>query len=260
MLRLVLTLAAVLKVLLATRVRSSRNATANPEMHALLSHGFAVTADLKTGQVKQFTALNEPVWQAILAERGNEVEEELQKLFGSSAFVSRVLAKVGATVILPGYHGQDEVKHTVLRVTENHVSAQLDASPEGGQLYGQMLLSRERGWLEKLVLVLELPFEQYGYQGTICSQLAMVPDAVGQSSLFQQLDFGYQRPEFEYQAQPDFSLTQANQQLSKETIFSWDAGYFFQDDNQVNLSYQHDFSGIRAHGELRFDNLTAMYD
>lgn len=239
-------------------VRSSRSASANPEMHALLSEGFAVTADLKTGQVTQFSALNEPVWQALLAERGNEAQAELQKLFGSSAFVNRVPAKVGATIVLPGYHGQDEVKLTVLRVTDSHVLAKLEASPKDGQLYGQIILSRDGGWLEKLVLILELPFERYGYQGTVRSQLAMAPYSATQGSLSRQLEFGYQRPEYEYEAQPDFSLTEANQQLSKEAVFPWDMGYFFQDDDLVNLSYQHNFSGIKADGELQLGALTAV--
>lgn len=239
-------------------VRSSRSASANPEMHALLSEGFALTADLTTGKVKQFSALNEPLWQALLAERGSEIEEELKKLFGSSAFVSRVPAKVGATVVLPGYHGQDEVKLTVLAVTESHVLAQLDASPEDGKLYGQMLLSRDGGWLEKLALVVELPFETYGYQGTMRSKLAMVPYSATQGSLFRQMDFGFERPEFEYEAQPDFSLSDANQQLSKEAVFPWDMGYFFQDDDLVSLSYQHNFSGIKADGELQLGALTAV--
>lgn len=239
-------------------VRSSRSAASDPELHALLAEGFAITTDLQTGEVKTFAALNDEMWQALLTRRGDEVQQELENLFASSAFISRVPAKEGATVTLPTYHGQSDATLTVLSVTDTHVLAQVAASPEGGQLYGQLLLSRERGWLEKLVLVLEVPFEQYGYQGKVRHQLLMTPYSPTRASLFQQLNYDLQRPGFEYQAQPDFTVSAANQPPTKQQVFPWDIGYFSQDDDQVNLSYQHDFSGIKSQSDLQFGPVIAI--
>ena len=87
-------------------VSSVEPAERNPEMHAIFSQGFEFTANLNSGSVTDFSALNKPVWQALLAERGAELEQEMKKLFGSAAFIGKIPASVGATVQLPADQGQ----------------------------------------------------------------------------------------------------------------------------------------------------------
>lgn len=59
-------------------VSSGQRVDRNPEMHAIFSQGFEFSLNLDDGSVKEFSALNKPVWQALLAERGAELEQELK--------------------------------------------------------------------------------------------------------------------------------------------------------------------------------------
>ena len=223
--------------------RSSRRASANPELHALFSEGFTLTADLEAGKVTHFAALNDDVWQALLKDRGTELEAELMKMFSAGTFINRIPAKVGANVTLPAYQGLTDASLTVLAVTEQHLVAQLLAQPNDGKLYGQLMLSRQNGWLEKMLIVADMPFERYGYQGRVRSQVVMMPDSEEYGNLFQQLEYDYQRPEFEYSAPPESSTVNAGAAPpAKEQVFPWPQGYFVQDDDLLSLSYQHDFS------------------
>jgi len=146
-------------------VSSGERAERNPEMHAIFSQGFEFTLNLDDGSVKAFSALNKPVWQAQLAERGLELEQELKKLFSSSVFLNSIPAKEGAIVALPAYQGHANAKLTVLKVTETHVLAQVQSDGAQANIYGQLMLERERGWLVQMALVAEAPFERYGFKG-----------------------------------------------------------------------------------------------
>ncbi|MCI2962941.1 MULTISPECIES: hypothetical protein [Shewanella] len=238
-------------------VSSGQRADRNPEMHAIFSQGFEFTLNLDDGSVKEFSALNKPVWQALLAERGAELKQELKKLFSSSAFLSTIPAKAGAVVALPTYQGHTNAKLTVLQVTDTHVLAKVESDGEQAKIYGQLMLERERGWLAQLALVAEAPFERYGYKGTVRSNVIMLPQQRQLGDLTQRLGFDYDFPAFEYQKQPDFVLDDINKTLGIDAVFAYDAGYFNQQDDLLNLTYHHDFSGFKPEGGFSLTDITA---
>lgn len=238
-------------------VSSGERAELNPEMHAIFSQGFEFTLNIDDGSVKEFSALNKPLWQAQLAERGIELELELKKLFSSSAFINTIPAKVGAIVALPAYQGHANAKLTVLQVTDSHVLTQVESVGDQTKIYGQLLLERERGWLEQMALVAEAPFERYGYKGTMRSNVLMVPQQRRLGDLTQRVGLDYDFPALEYQKPPEVVLDDVNKPLSQEAVFAYDAGYFEQQDDLLNISYQHDFSGYKPEGEFRLTDITA---
>ncbi|MGI2119266.1 hypothetical protein [Shewanella oncorhynchi] len=237
-------------------VSSGQRADRNPEMHAIFSQGFEFSLNLDDGSVKEFSALNKPVWQALLAERGAELEQELKKLFSSSAFLSTIPAKAGAVVALPAYQDHANAKLTVLQVTDTHVLAKVESGGEQAKIYGQLMLERERGWLAQLALVAEAPFERYGYKGTVRSNVIMLPQERQLGDLTQYLGF-YDFPVFEYQKQPDVVLDNVNKTLTQDAVFAYDAGYFYQQDDLLKLTYQYDFSGFKPEGGFSLTDITA---
>ncbi|MGL5472145.1 MAG: hypothetical protein ACRDCT_28880 [Shewanella sp.] len=238
-------------------VSSGERAELNPEMHAIFSQGFEFTLNIDDGSVKEFSALNKPLWQAQLAERGIELELELKKLFSSSAFINTIPAKVGAIVALPAYQGHANAKLTVLQVTDSHVLTQVESVGDQTKIYGQLLLERERGWLEQMALVAEVPFERYGYKGTMRSNVLMVPQQRRLGDLTQRVGLDYDFPALEYQKTPEVVLDDVNKPLTQDDVFHFDTGYFEQQDDLLNISYQHDFSGYKPEGEFRLTDITA---
>lgn len=238
-------------------VSSGERAELNPEMHAIFSQGFEFTLNIDDGSVKEFSALNKPLWQAQLAERGIELELELKKLFSSSAFINTIPAKVGAIVALPAYQGHANAKLTVLQVTDSHVLTQVESVGDQTKIYGQLLLERERGWLEQMALVAEAPFERYGYKGTMRSNVLMVPQQRRLGDLTQRVGLDYDFPALEYQKPPEVVLDDVNKPLTQDDVFHFDTGYFEQQDDLLNISYQHDFSGYKPEGEFRLTDITA---
>ncbi|MFB2775257.1 hypothetical protein [Shewanella xiamenensis] len=238
-------------------VSSGERADRNPEMHAIFSQGFEFTLNLDDGSVKAFSALNKPVWQAQLAERGLELEQELKKLFSSSVFLNSIPAKEGAIVALPAYQGHANAKLTVLKVTETHVLAQVQSDGAQANIYGQLMLERERGWLVQMALVAEAPFERYGFKGVMRSNVIMVPSERKLGDLSQRVGFDYDFPPTEYPKQPELVLEDANKTLAEEAVFALDAGYFDLSDDQLSLAYQHDVSGLKASGDFHLTDITA---
>ncbi|MGP9802323.1 hypothetical protein [Rheinheimera sp. NSM] len=238
-------------------VSSLDPAERNPEMHAIFSQGFEFTANLNSGNVTGFSALNKPVWQALLADRGAELEQEMKKLFGSAAFISKVPATVGATVKLPAYQGQTDATLTVLQLTDTHLLAKVESEQADGKFYGHMLLERERGWLVRLALVAEVPFERYGYNGTLRSNVLMLEQQVHTGDLSQRFKFEHDFAPFEYEQQPALLADEANKALTPDAVFPFDAGYFQQQEHQLHLVYQHDFTEPAAAGEFSLSNIVA---
>src|SRR5690606_24850081 len=106
------------------------------------------------------------------------------------------------TVQLPAYQGQADVRLTVLKVTDTHVLAKVESEQDDGKFYGQMLLERERGWLVRLTLIVEAPFERYGYSGTMRSNIMMFEQQPQLGDLSQRFKYNHDFPAFEYEAQP----------------------------------------------------------
>ena len=238
-------------------VGSVEPAERNPEMHAIFSQGFEFTANLQNGSVTNFSALNKPVWQALLAERGAELQQEMQKLFGSAAFIRKIPSTVGATVVLPAYQGQADATLTVLQLTDTHLLAKVEGEQQDSKFYGHMLLERERGWLVQLALIAEAPFERYGYNGTVRSNVVMFEQQRQLGDITRRFEFEQDFSPFEYQAQPAVQQDEANSTLTQQQVFPFDAGYFYQNDHLLNMVYQHDFAGGIPEGSFSLTDITA---
>lgn len=238
-------------------VSSVEPAEQNPEMHAVFSQGFEFTANLQNGSVTNFSALNKPVWQALLAERGAELQQEMQKLFGSASFIRKIPATVGATVVLPAYQGQVDATLTVLQLTDTHLLAKVESEQRDSKFYGHILLERERGWLVQLALIAEAPFERYGYNGTVRSNVVMFEQQRQLGDITRRFEFEQDFSPFEYEAQPAVQQEEANSTLTQQQVLPFDAGYFYQNDHLLNIVYQHDFAGAMPEGSFSLTDITA---
>lgn len=108
--------------------------------------------------------------------------------------------------MLPAYQGHANSKLTVLKVTDTHVLAQVESEGEQAKIYGQLMLERDRGWLVQMGLVAEVPFERYGFKGTMRSNVIMVPKERELGDLSQRVAFDYDFPPGEYENSPNYHL------------------------------------------------------
>ncbi|WP_421852653.1 hypothetical protein [Marinomonas sp.] len=243
---------------------STQSADKNPRMHAIFSKGFEFTADLTKGTVSNFTAINKEAWQDILKDRGPEVEQEMKKMFNSSVFLTAIPAKVGAKISLPSYQGKTDASLTVLNVSEKYLLAEIvSQQPETKnseqapvKFYGRILIEREHGWLSQLALVINAPFERYGYQGIARSSIIMLPKNRQLGDITKQFDYDRESPAFEYTKQDGPSIEEINKPLTQEQIFKSDTGYFRRKDDILDMVYQHNFP-YAPEGKFSLTNIVA---
>ena len=89
------------------------------------------------------------------------------------------------------------------------------------------------------------------------SQVVMVPDSEMYGSLFQQLEYNYQRPVYEYTTPPELASVTTMQPLTRQQVFPWPQGYFVLNDDLLGVNYQHDFSAGQQ-GRLKLTAITAQ--
>lgn len=244
--------------------QSTQSADKNSKMHAIFSRGFEFTADLAKGTVSDFTAINKEAWQNILKDRGPKVEQEMKRMFNSSVFLAAVPAKVGAKISLPSYQNKTDASLTVLNVSEKYLLAEIvsqepetkNSEQEPIKFYGRILIEREHGWLSQLALVINAPFERYGYQGIARSSIIMLPKNRQLGDITKQFDYDRETPAFEYTKQDTPSIQEINKPLTQEKIFKSDTGYFRKKDDVLDMVYQHNFP-FAPEGKFSLTNIVA---
>lgn len=242
-----------------TSISNFNAAEKEPELHALMSQGFEADIRLKDNSIARFTAKNQQLWQAMMQDKGAQLQEELNKMLQAPSAPGSFPAVKGHTFKLAGYLGAPEVTLVVSDVTDKNVRLTLSADKDGTRIYGKLALNRKNGWLERLAVVSEQPFDNGYVEGTARSVMLMLPQeqyvgnlsnpAVGDESPYE-----YQWPD----ELADDWLQQANRQLTEKDIFPQQAGIFQNesyDGETLNLTYPHRMAPILAEGELELTNL-----
>ncbi|MDX3772830.1 hypothetical protein QE250_01735 [Chromatiaceae bacterium AAb-1] len=235
-----------------------------PELHALMSQGFEADIRLKDNSIARFTAKNQQLWQAMMQDKGAQLQEELNKMLQAPAVPGTFPAIKGHSFTLAGYLGAPEVTLTVSDVTDKSVLLTLSADENGTRIYGKLFLNRKNGWLERLAVVSEVPFDNGYVEGTARSVILMLPQSqyVGNLSnpvVSDDTPYEYQWPD----ELTDDWLQRANRQLTEKEIFPQPAGMFQNesyDGETLRLNYPHRMSPVLAEGELELRNPVFLAD
>lgn len=233
-----------------------------PALHALMSQGFEADIRLKDNSITRFTAKNQQLWQAMIQDKGAQLQDELNKMLQAPSAPGSFPAVLGHTFKLAGYLGAPEVTLVVSDVTDKAVLLTLSADKEGTRIYGKLSLNRSNGWLERLAVVSEQPFDNGYVEGTARSVMLMLPQDlyVGNLSnpaVADESPYEYQWPD----ELADDWLQQANRQLAEKDIFPQQAGIFQNESyngETLNLTYPHRMAPILAEGELELTNLVLL--
>ncbi|KII75408.1 hypothetical protein [Vibrio renipiscarius] len=144
----------------------------NKSMEEFLRPGFDVSYNMETGELVEFKGRNEKLWNELLEEGGDEVLSSLKSTMNAPALLQSLPTKVGSEVILEEINGHSASlvirKATETTLYATLVSPQRKASDTDtssniqSQLYGQVEIDRESGWLNSLNLVMNIPIDVYG--------------------------------------------------------------------------------------------------
>lgn len=241
-----------------TRI-TNLNADREPAFRALMSQGFAVDVRLSDNKVTRFTAKNEKVWQAMLQDRGEQLQQELHKMMQTPGVSMSFPAKVGHSFKLAGYFNVPEMTLTVNEVTEQHVLLQVEATETDTRLFGYIRLHRDNGWIDRMAVLTEMPFDDGYSNGKARSVVLMIPQKQYSGDL-SNLDYYSEEP-YEYTWPEDFPsdwLERANRKPTEGAIFSQDTGVFsteFYEEEALRLRYPHQMMPLLAEGALELTEL-----
>lgn len=143
---------------------------------ALFNQGFTLTIDTTSGQLVDFKGNDKATWQKVLNHGGQRVVNMLKKNVLSPRVIQTIPAKVGTKISLPSFAGKS-ASLEVIKVTDKKVYSRLTSgeTDKNTKLIGEMVLNREGGWLEKLVMVLENTLSLYGKEYKTHTRFVMMP-------------------------------------------------------------------------------------
>lgn len=241
-------------------ISSSGRDESDPQFRELMAEGIEFDIDLDSGALLDIRGRHREHWDALVKEGGEGFASEMRKQLNTPALLERIPARVGAEVRLPSFQGSEDVLLRVEEVSDEEVLASIQLSGEQARAYGYLRLERKSGWLRRLAMVTEQPFDEYGFRGTTRTQFLMLPaeQGVALSSLeaygWGELDEeGFIFPAWEEQA-VELPLDSA----SEAQVFPSGVGSIEYYDEDVRLEYLHALDNIAGH--LEFRQLQALDD
>lgn len=235
------------------------NAEREPALQAIMSQGFAVDVRLKDNKITRLTANNEKVWQAMLQDKGEQTQQWLYKMMQTPGVPIHFPAKVGHSFKLAGYLGVADIILTVTEVTAEQVLLSIEATEAEIRLLGYIRLNRHNGWIDRMALLSEMPFDNGHVTGTDRSVVVMIPQSQHSGNLN---NLGYYNDEpYEYIWPEDFPadwLERANRKPNGQAIFPQETGIFSSDsydDEALRLTYPHQMLPLLAEGRLELTDL-----
>ncbi len=125
-----------------------------PVWRELVSAGFDIDVDRKSGEVLDIRSRNPDLWQGVLEDGGEELLEPIQAgMVHPGVMPSSLSLKEGKTVTVPASGDSPELHLTTRSVTEFEVIADVAAETDRLRLAGVMVFERETGWLNRMALV-----------------------------------------------------------------------------------------------------------
>lgn len=227
----------------------------------LFTAGFDVTLDGESGELIDIKGRDEKLWQT-LAENGSQVLiKSLQQNMHAPGVLQSIPAKKGSVVVLPRFNGL-EAELTVHSVTEETLVAIVDAEHAQGKLHGQLVLSRDTGWLKKLTLIKTTPVSIGEREGTSTVYFAMRPENEP-SRFFNEIGY-YEGDEDDDEERPWFDIlplpenTPLTDTVKAEELFAQEKGIFTSENDGFNFKLLSDLEYTRLLGRVAYRDVTGF--
>ena len=241
-------------------ISSSDTDGSDPQFRELMAEGIEFDLDLDTGTLLGVRGRHREHWQALIEDGGERFVREMRKQLTTPALLERIPARVGAEVRLPSFQGSEDLLLRVEEVSDEEVLASVQLSGEQARAYGYLRLERKSGWLRRLAMVAEQPFDEYGFPGITRTQLLMLPAEPGVAlSSLDAYGWGEQDAEgFIFPSWEEQSAELPAEPVREEQVFPSAVGSIEYYDENVRLEYLHALDSTA--GYLEFRQLQALDD
>ncbi|MCE0555437.1 hypothetical protein [Motilimonas sp. E26] len=153
----------------------------------LMEQGFRFELETSTGELLNFHAYNQDVWQKL--SQDNDVIEQLKQFISQPNFYQAIPLQPNKKVLIKNFHGNKSATLTVEKVLESTLIVRIESEQLDEKIYAKAVINKTSGWVERMVLIGELPFEKNDYKGTVRTSMIIVP---GDTQLPQMLtDFSF---------------------------------------------------------------------
>ncbi len=230
-------------------------------LQRLLGVGVDVTVNKNTGELLSIRGRDDEVWQEIINNKGDQqLIEGLKKEVNTPGILTSIPAEKGAQVSLPEFNGVS-AQITVEWVTKEHIATSIEFSSDEEHLYGQALIKRSNGWLEKMVLITDEKLDIEDENGRLKSVLIITleddpfPEFLDASRyLYQDIsDSWYEARPLEHEILPVSSLSSSDVFTFSNGFFSSDHGY---QGNDYLLHFLHRIP-VNSFGQLVYKDIQA---
>ncbi len=222
-------------------------------MRDIISGGMKVTVDKASGEAVDF-GFNRSTeeWDEQML---NPLRDLLDEQVSRPGFGAGIELREGAELEVEGNDRVPPITLTVASLSDDHASLRLRAEDGDARIYGYMLLERESGWPHQAVIVMELPFDEQGFTGTVRTVTAMKPPYWSSGLMLDHLsDF----EPWEFDSFPSSADENDRSSISEEQVFSSELGELAFDWDGVRLVYKHAVEDFDVLGAVSIDDLQAF--
>ncbi|OEE67582.1 hypothetical protein A1OO_17720 [Enterovibrio norvegicus FF-33] len=242
----------------------------NPQIQKIFSAGFDVSLNSESGELTDFTARNKDQWESFVKRGGQILMNSLQSTINAPGFIQSIPVKAGSEVQLTDFKGVP-VTLTVQSVSEKTVFATMSSKGTeassveqnvlGKQLFGQIEINRSTGWLEKMLLVMNIPVEVYGKTKMTQFAFAMHPEdeSVG---TFAEIFYNtyYDEEQHWFDIVPLSKGQPTNEMLTAEDVLPYPRGMLLEEEAGFRLAYPTDVAKQQQIGRIAFRDVRGYID
>ncbi|GAA0698740.1 hypothetical protein GCM10009104_29150 [Marinobacterium maritimum] len=238
-----------------SRFNSLESSQRDPELRRMMQAGFELTLNAETGQLQTFRGRDPETWQMMLERGGQQMVEQLSRGLTSPGVMQSLPTQMGAQVALPDFQGQPATL-TVAKVTDTHLVATLESESPKGKVYGELTLSRDRGWLEQLLLVVDSPLHVYGQEGRARTRVLVLPEQQVPSDMSFMLNGDFEEYWDDIWHPPEGLASQPP--VTAAQLFAHDRGFLDEGSDSVALKVIHEVPEWAAPGRMSLRNVRAL--
>ncbi|MDD1782568.1 hypothetical protein LRP49_15455 [Enterovibrio sp. ZSDZ35] len=232
----------------------------NDRIQQVFSSGFDLSLNGKSGELTDFKAKNTDQWQTFVAQGGQVLINGLQSTMNTPGFLQSIPVEEGSQIALPHFHGESATL-TVQKVTEKSLFVTVSSQSEDDaktQLYGQLEISRENGWFEKVLLVMNVPVEVFGATKMTQFALAMHPEEEPIGT-FAEIFYNayYDDERYWFDIPPLSEGKQAPVVLNLDDVLPYDRGMMYENHEGFQVAFATDLTEDTQIGKIVFRDASA---
>ncbi|KFZ36626.1 hypothetical protein HR45_15110 [Shewanella mangrovi] len=236
-------------------ITSFSSAKGDEKLQRLFSKGFEITLDPDSGNLIDFRGLDAELWQQLRQDGGERLVNMLKKSMLSPGVLQTIPARQGASLQLLTFANQ-QAKLSVELVTDTQLIASVSASDQhtGAKLYGELVLDRDNGWLQQLLMVVEQPMPEVKPGAKLHMRLAMLPED-------HPVDFNFDDFEPMTDWMPLPTQPEDDAELKTATgaeLLPYDSGYYAPNPADVTLVLPESSHRAGALSDIRLRNIVAF--